>query len=77
MLCRSLIKIQKHANHMKNQNKNHQNTKSIGKKLKTKGLMFFSHFFHVICKISNLNMWTTKHLAQASFTDLTLQPREY
>ena len=30
---------------MKNQNKNHQNTKSIGKKLKTKGLMFFVSLF--------------------------------
>ena len=30
------------------------------------------HFFHVICKISNFNMWTAKHLAQASCTGLTL-----
>ena len=30
------------------------------------------HFFHVICKISNFNMWTAKHLAQASCTELTL-----
>ena len=29
-------------------------------------------FFHVTCKISNFNMWTTKHLAQASCTELTL-----
>ena len=27
---------------------------------------------HVVCKISNLKMWTPKHLAQASFTELTL-----
>jgi hypothetical protein len=26
----------------------------------------------MICKISNFNMWTTKHLAQASYTELTL-----
>ena len=30
------------------------------------------HFFHVICKISNFNMWTAKHLVQASCTELTL-----
>ena len=30
------------------------------------------HFFHVICKISNFNMWTAKHLAQASCIELTL-----
>ena len=32
------------------------------------------NFFHVICKISNFNMWTTKHLVQASWTELTLAP---
>ena len=36
-------------------------------------LMFFLLFFHVVCKISNLNMWTEKHLAQASYTELTLK----
>ena len=46
--------------------------KSIGEKLKTKGLLFFVSFFYVICKISNFDMWTTKHLAQASYTELTL-----
>ena len=35
--------------------------------MKTKG-----NFCHVICKISNFNMRTAKHLAQASCTDLTL-----
>ena len=54
------------------QNKKSQNAKSIVDKLKTKGLMFFVSFFHVICKISNFNMWTAKRLAQASCTDLTL-----
>ena len=29
-------------------------------------------FFHVVCKISNFDMWTAKHLAQASCTELTL-----
>ena len=49
-----------------------QNIKSIDQKLKTKSLMFFVLFFHVICKISNVNMWTAKHLVQASCTELTL-----
>ena len=39
-------------------------------KLRVWGSLF--HFFHVICKISNFNMWTAKHLAQASRTGLTL-----
>ena len=30
-------------------------------------------FFHVICKISNFNMWTAKHLVQAFCTELTLK----
>ena len=30
--------------HMKKRNKKHQNAKSIGKKLKTNGLMFFYSF---------------------------------
>ena len=35
--------------------------------------MFFVSFsFHVIWKISNFNLWTTKHLTQASCTELTL-----
>ena len=72
MLCGSLIKIWNLANHMKKQNKKHQNAKSIGEKLKTKGLMLFVSFFHVICKISNSNMWTARHLVQASCTELTL-----
>ena len=32
----------------------------------------FVSFFHVICKISNFNTWTAKHLAQASWNELTL-----
>ena len=47
-------------------------------KLKSKGLISLFHFFHVICKISNFNMWTAKHLAQASCTELTLlNPRHF
>ena len=36
-------------------------------------LMFFVLFFHVVCKISNFNMWTAKHLTQASCTEVSLQ----
>ena len=39
-------------------------------KLSVWGSLF--HFFHVICKISNVNMCTAKHLAWASCTELTL-----
>ncbi len=45
MLCGSHIKIWNPANHTEKQNKKHQNAKSIGEKLKTKGLMFFVSFF--------------------------------
>ena len=33
---------------------------------------FLFCFFHVVCKISNFDMWSTKYLAQASCTELTL-----
>ena len=33
---------------------------------------FLILFFHAVCKVSNFNMWTAKHLAQASWTELTL-----
>ena len=61
------------TNQMKKQIKKHLNaTKSIGEKLKTKGLGFLVSFFYVICKISNINMRTEQHLAQTSCTELTL-----
>ena len=41
-------KIWNLANHMKKQNKKHQNAKSIGEKLKSKGLMFFVSFFSCV-----------------------------
>ena len=31
------------------------------------------HLFHVICKISNFNLWTARHLVQASSIELTLK----
>ena len=56
MLCGSHIKIWNLANHMKEQNKKHQNVRFIDEKLKIKSLMFFISFFHVICKILNFDM---------------------
>ena len=35
-------------------------------------LMFFVLFFHVVCKISNFDIWTAKLLEQASCTELSL-----
>ena len=35
-------------------------------------LKFFVLFLHKVCKISNFDMWTAKHLAQASCTELTV-----
>ena len=37
--------------------------------------MFFVLFFHVVCMISNFDMWTEQHLVQASCTELTLHLR--
>ena len=62
---------------MKKQGKKHQIAKPIGEKLKTKRLMFFISFFHVICKILDFNVRTAKHLTQASCTELTLLRREH
>ena len=53
---------------MKNKTKNIK----ILNLLETKSLMLYASFFHVICKISNIDIWTAKHLVQASFTELTL-----
>ena len=63
MLCDSHIRIWNLANNMKKQNKKHQNLKNW--KIRVWCSLF--NFFHVICK-----MWTAKHLAQASCTELTL-----
>ena len=73
MLCGSRIKIWNLAYHIKKQNKKYQNAKSIGEKLKTKSLVFFVSFFSCDLRISNFDTWSTKHLAQASCTELTLK----
>ena len=70
MLCSSLIKIRNLVKHMKKQNNKTSKYYIYWWKLKTKGLMFF---VHAICKIPNFNLWTAKHLAQASCTELTLE----
>ena len=56
----------------KNKTTKHQNAKSIGEKLKTKSPMFFA--LVCSCDLQDLyfNMWSAKHLVQASCTDLTL-----
>ena len=58
---------------MKKQNKKRQN--AIDEKLKTKSLMFFVSFFS--CDLQDFKMWTGKHLAQASCTELTLNHTEW
>ena len=60
MHCGSLIRIWNLASHMKK--KKRQNAISIDENMKTKSLMFFVSSFHVICKISDLNIWTSKLL---------------
>ena len=45
MLCSSHIKIWNLANHMKKQNKNHQNAQTIDEKRKIQSLMFFVSFY--------------------------------
>ena len=72
MLCCSHIKIWNLANHMKKWNKEHQTLSFQFFNNNSSILMFFVSFFHVVWKISNSNMWTRKHLAQVSCTELTL-----
>ena len=56
MLCGSLIlKFEILQTTMKKQNKKYKNAKSIGEKLKTKGLMFFAPFFS--CNLQDLKFW--------------------
>ena len=73
MLSGSRIRIWNLKNQKKKQNENHQNARFIDEKLETKVWYSLLQFSNVICKISNSNMWTTKHLAQASWTELTLR----
>ena len=72
MLCGTHIEIWNLAKHMKKQNKTVKILDLLMKKRKLRVWCYLFHFFHVICKISNFNMWTAKHLAKASCTELTL-----
>jgi hypothetical protein len=72
MLCGSQIRIWNLANHMKKQKKNIKMLELLVKNWKLRVWCFWFHFFHVICKTSYFNMWTAKHLVQASCTELTL-----
>ena len=56
------------ANHLKNQNKKHQNARSIDEKLNTKSLKLL----FILFKISNSIMLTAEHLVQTSCTEFTL-----
>ena len=49
-----------------------KNIKMLDLLMKNWKLSLMFQFFHVICKISNFNMLTAKHLAQACCTELTL-----
>ena len=73
MLCGSSIEIWNLTNHMKKWNKEHQTLSFQFFINKSSILMLFVLFFQVVCKISNFIMWTAKHLAQASCTELTLK----
>ena len=56
----------------KNKTKNIKMLHLLVKNWKLRVWSSLFHFFYVICKISDFNMWTAKHLAQASCTELTL-----
>ena len=49
-----------------------KNKHAISKMTQITNCDVFCFVFHVVCKISNFNKWTAKHLAQASCTELTL-----
>ena len=83
----SIIKIQYISNHLKpknfkeckfghswiNESKSPiYSTVILVKNWKLRVSCSLFHFFHVICKILNFDMWTAKHLVQASCTELTL-----
>ena len=70
MLCGSHDQIWNLANHMKKQNKKMLNLLVKNWKLRVWCSLF--HFFHVIYKISNSNIWSEKYFAQASCTESTL-----
>ena len=56
----------------KNKTKSNEMLELLMKNWKIRVWCSLLHFIHVICKISNFNMWTAKHLAQGSCTELTL-----
>ena len=55
MLCRSHNEVWNLTNHMKKQNKKHQNVRSIGKKLRSKSLLFFISYFS--CDLQDFKFW--------------------
>ena len=73
MLCGSHIKIWNLANHMKKMKQRTSDSYSFQFFInKSSILICYVLIFPMVCKISNFNMWTARHLVQASCTELTL-----
>ena len=64
MLCSSHIKIWNLQITWKKWSKEHQTLSFQFLTSRSNILAFFALFFHMVCKISNFNMWTARHLAQ-------------
>ena len=62
MVCGSTSKIWNLANQWKKWNKEYQTLSLQFLIYKSRILMLFCLFCHVVCKISNFNTWTTKSL---------------
>ena len=67
-----ILKFEILQNTWKNKTKSIKMLDLLMKKWKLRIWCSLFHFFHVISKISNFTMWTAKHLAQVSCTELTL-----
>ena len=61
-----LLKFEVLQTTWKNKVRNIKMLNLLVKNWKLRVWCYLFHYFHVICKISNFNMWTAKHLAQAS-----------
>ena len=72
MLWGWCIKVWNLATTWKNKTKNIKMRQMLVKNSKLRVWCSLFNFFHVICKISNFNMWTAKHLSKSSCTELTL-----
>ena len=73
MLCSSHTKFEIFVNHMKKQNKKHQNANFFNEKLKTKSLMFFELIFFMS---SSQVTWLVKSLF-SNFSCMFLNPNNF